>query len=277
MIKCIIVVPCYNERERLDTMAFRAFAARNPAVSFLFVNDGSTDGTHELIDLLSREDGDHFQALHLERNAGKAEAVRQGVRHALRLEPSYVGYWDADLATPLEAIPEFVTHLDTHPGVEVLLGARVRLLGRQVERRPARHYLGRVFATVASAVLGLNVYDTQCGAKLFRVSRTTERLFEQPFASRWIFDVEILARYLHLHSAADPRMVGEMIHEFPLRCWKDIAGSKVRLGDFVKAFFELWAIHRAWLRKRVVSGPAGARHAEAVPGCPRPDPSLAEP
>ena len=54
MIKCIIVVPCYNERERLDTMAFRAFAARNPAVSFLFVNDGSTDGTHELIDLLSR-------------------------------------------------------------------------------------------------------------------------------------------------------------------------------------------------------------------------------
>jgi len=108
MLASVVVVPCYNEEKRLKTGEFRAFVAENPKTAFLFVNDGNTDGTRDLLDELNREDSDSFMVLHLERNCGKAEAVRRGMREASRLQPIYAGYWDADLATPLVAPPDSI-------------------------------------------------------------------------------------------------------------------------------------------------------------------------
>jgi putative flippase GtrA len=150
----------------------------------------------------------------------------------------YVGYWDADLATPLAAVPEFVRVLSENPGVDIVLGARVLLLGRRIDRKPLRHYLGRVFATAASLTLRLPVYDTQCGAKLLRAGPSTRALFEQPFGSRWIFDVEMLARYLSHGGTIDG------LYEQTISRWADIGGSKVKPIDFLRAFREMIAIYR---------------------------------
>ncbi len=158
----------------------------------------------------------------------------------------YAGYWDADLATPLSELPRFVDLLERSPGLEAVFGSRVRLLGHPIERRALRHGLGRVFATAVAHLLDLPVYDTQCGAKLFRVSPETEALFEEPFCTGWAFDVELLARWLRDRKAAgrnDPR---EQIRELPLEHWRDVPGSKVRPADFLRAWLELWRIRRRY-------------------------------
>lgn len=244
----LIVVPCYNEAERLDTGAFLKFAAEKPDVRFLLVNDGSTDATREVLEGLARIQPAQFAVLHLAQNQGKAEAVRQGILHALRSAPGIVGYWDADLATPLEAIDQLKAVLLSQSGLRIVMGARVKLLGRRIERRAMRHYLGRVFATAASSVLGLGVYDTQCGAKLFRVCDETQALFLRPFCSRWVFDVELLARFVRGRMLARAAPAEEAIYEYPLHQWRDVAGSKVRPWDFFRAFFELSRIYWRYLR-----------------------------
>ena len=227
-----VVIPCYNEAKRLDVAAFRDFSR----ASFLFVNDGSTDGTLELLRSAN------FDVLNLERNSGKAEAVRQGLMKAMETA-DIVGFWDADLATPLDEIGSFIDILAARPVTEMVLGARVRLLGRDIQRHASRHYFGRVGATLISQTLGLAVYDTQCGAKLFRVNDTMREIFAKPFLSRWIFDVEIIARFLELRGRAE---VVKAIYELPIKTWHDVAGSKVKGRDFIRALRDLRKIKQAY-------------------------------
>jgi dolichyl-phosphate beta-glucosyltransferase len=241
--KTTIVVPCFNEAHRLRLGEFRDCLSHSPEVSFLFVNDGSRDETGALLRKFQAEIGPPVGVLDYPENRGKAEAVRRGMLDALAQHPRFVGFWDADLATPLSAIDEFVSLLENRPEIQMVFGARVKLLGREIDRRVARHYLGRVFATFASLVLRLPVYDTQCGAKIFRVTNLLPNLLEQPFRSRWIFDVEIIARFAQ--AMGNPALATETIYEYPLRKWVDVAGSKVRPKDFVRAFVELAAI---WLK-----------------------------
>ncbi len=182
-------------------------------------------------------------------NQGKAEAVRAGMLQALdNFGPEAVGFWDADLATPLDLVSNLLAVLETQPAIEMVFGARVQLLGRRVERRAMRHYLGRIFATAVSNMLHLAIYDTQCGAKLFRVTPDTRRIFAEPFLSRWVFDVEILARYLALYGH-DIRRLEQSIYEYPLEVWTDIAGSRVHAGDFLIAFWDVFRIHRKYLTR----------------------------
>jgi glycosyltransferase involved in cell wall biosynthesis len=248
MADTIIVIPCYNEADRLDVDAFVHHALADPPYRFLFVNDGSQDGTLDVLRSLEEYDPQRFALLDLAENGGKAEAVRQGVLAAFNQSPKYVGYWDADLATPLEAIEPFRHLLESRPDLQVALGARVRMLGRRIARKPLRHLLGRVFATGASWVLQMGIYDTQCGAKLFRVTEETRALFAEPFITNWIFDVEWLARLIRRQRSGSGADAAALIYELPLDTWRDVHGSKVRPRDFFKAFRELLAIRSTYLR-----------------------------
>ncbi|HKC49561.1 MAG TPA: glycosyltransferase [Myxococcota bacterium] len=237
-----IVIPCFNEAHRLPADVFRAYCARVPDVDFLFVDDGSTDQTLARLRELEQALPGRAAVLALERNAGKAEAVRQGMCAAFKSGAELVGYWDADLATPLEEIARFRAVLATHSGVELVLGARVQLLGRLVRRSRVRHYLGRIFATGVSLFLRLPIYDSQCGAKLMRNDATLAPLFEERFCVNWTFDVELLARLIRLRGRS---AAYDSLYELPLERWVDVPGSKVKPGDFFVAFAE---IARLWRR-----------------------------
>jgi glycosyltransferase involved in cell wall biosynthesis len=238
-----LVVPCFDEEKRLDVAAFRNVAVDGHDIDFLFVNDGSRDGTLRLLESLRDSDPKRFAVLNLERNSGKAEAVRRGFVAAMERPVDYIGFWDADLATPLSELPSFLEILEARPAIQIVMGARVRLLGRQISRRPSRHYFGRVGATLISSSLDLAVYDTQCGAKVFRSNDTLREVFAKPFLSRWIFDVEIIARYVQ---RLGRDTTAAAIYELPVLRWHDVTGSKVKSHDFLRALHDLWKIRRAY-------------------------------
>jgi len=248
MSTCTIVIPCYNEEARLDVQSFRAFSDTNDDVSLLFVDDGSQDNTRGVLENLIRPNPCRLSVLSLKENAGKAEAVRRGLLAAIARGSSYVGFWDADLATPLTAIREFKDLLDSRPEIEMVFGARVHLLGRSVRRRLSRHYAGRVFATVAAFTLGVGVYDTQCGAKMFRVSNGFAERLGQPFIGGWIFDVEIIAREIQARRNSTLPPAEQIIYEYPLLEWRDVAGSKIKLRDWFVVAARLGRIYFKYLR-----------------------------
>jgi len=238
-------VPCYNEALRLPVAHFREFLGQSE-IQFVFVDDGSRDNTIERLQELRAGNQDQVTVLQSPRNQGKAAAVRQGINFALEHGIAYVGFWDADLATPLDAIPQFMSVFAARRDLDMIFGSRVKLLGRHVERKASRHYLGRVFATVVSVMLRLPIYDTQCGAKIFRVSPETRDLWTEPFLTNWIFDVELLARYIR--RVGSPGAAAQRIYEFPLETWRDVGGSKVKALDFVTAFRDVIRIYWRYMR-----------------------------
>jgi dolichyl-phosphate beta-glucosyltransferase len=257
-----LVVPCFNEQARLAVPVFRSARLERGRLDLVFVDDGSTDGTRALLEQIRRDRAEDTFVVAYERNAGKAEAVRRGVLRAIERRPDVVGFWDADLATPLGELSGFIDVFDD-PGVDIVLGSRVKLMGRAIERHAWRHYLGRLFATAASLTLDLPVYDTQCGAKLFRRTPMVERVFAEPFLARWVFDVEILARFL----AFDPRgpeAAAAAMYERPLHEWTDVRGSKLGASDFARSALDLARIGRTYgpaIRRNAArgGGDAGAR------------------
>ncbi len=263
----VIVIPCYNEGDRLPAEDFLAFLRQDPRIQLVFVDDGSTDDTLIVLRRLGHAARGRVSILEMPRNCGKAEAVRRGCLAAFEIGARYVGYWDADLATPLDAIADFLDVFDERPQVQLVCGARVQLLGRSIQRNSLRHYFGRIFATAASFTLRLPVYDTQCGAKLFAANRNMRLVFSEPFLTRWLLDVEILARLLALERGQRSFSISDAVYELPLQQWHDVKGSKVKPLDLPKALLALRAIHRRYLgrgAKWPIAEPVLALHSETV-------------
>ena len=231
------VVPCFEEAARLDRAALLELAQGSAPAGLILVDDGSRDGTPAILRALAEERPELIESLALPRNQGKAEAVRFGMRHALATRAALVGYVDADLSTPPAELVR-LAQLMRAADWDVLMGSRVQLLGRSIERSGLRHYAGRVFATCASLSLGLPVYDTQCGAKLFRPTPALAAALERPFTSRWAFDVELLGRLLRPDPGVPPVAV-ERIREEPLLVWSDVPGSKLGLLAALRGGFDL--------------------------------------
>lgn len=231
--KIILVVPCYNEENRLDPQVFLSSLQKNPNLNWLFVDDGSKDQTASIIESMGTQHPDRIFLHQLEKNSGKGEAVRQGLNKAISMQADLTGYYDADLATPMTEVFRLLGVFEKQR-CKVLLGARVFLLGRDINRKRWRFWLGRCFALVASQMLRLKVYDTQCGMKLIANFPQLQSCIDTPFDSSWLFDVELIQRMLK-----KGQLKVEDFFEEPLLAWTDVGGSKVKAKAFLIALFDL--------------------------------------
>jgi len=201
------------------------------------VDDGSKDGTARVLAELEEAGGGRVRWFSLARNSGKGEAVRQGLLRAIEEGAEIVGYADADLSTPPDELLKLLGNIE-RPGVEVVTGARVMLIGRHIERKRMRHYLGRIFASIAESILRMPFYDTQCGAKFFRTTPLFRAAIAFPFTSRWAFDLELLGRLLVGIEEHEGLRSGALI-EVPLDEWVDVHGSKLHVGSMAKTLVDL--------------------------------------
>ncbi|MHB1518985.1 MAG: glycosyltransferase [Acidimicrobiales bacterium] len=242
-----MVVPCYNEERRVDIEAFRALAATDGLV-VLFVDDGSTDGTPSVLGRMAEQCAS-IDMLVLPTNSGKAEAVRQGLLAAIDSGVRVVGYLDADLATPASELIRMLGLLEADSTLTAVFGSRVARLGSTIERSLFRHYTGRVFATVASIALGVAVYDTQCGAKIFRVTPNLIDALAEPFRSPWSFDVLLFERLMNGTEGRAGLPVSSFL-EMPLIVWRDRPGSKLDLGGSILALADVVRLAVSRRRRR---------------------------
>ncbi len=234
--KTLLIIPCFNEEQRLDLSEFEKYSQE---ISFIFANDGSSDKTEEMIrEFVLDKNGMYLYSL--KQNSGKAEAIRQTMNHILdsKLYENYewIGFWDADLATPIWEVKNFFTYSQTYEmSVDAIWGSRIYRLGSKIIRSTLRHYLGRIFATVVGSLLKVKSYDSQCGAKIFK-RELCDKGFREPFLSKWIFDVELLLRLEKFN-----------IIEYPLRSWEDIPGSKLKVGkEIFRVFMDIIKIWKKY-------------------------------
>ena len=245
------VIPCYNEAKRLDIGQYSSNLFAFPYLRLLFVNDGSSDDTIGLLLNLREKFPRQVEVLNLKENKGKANAVRAGMYYQLEKDDDLdcIGYLDADLATSIEEGLSIAKHLSKSKKIDFAFGSRISKVGSKIDRKPFRHFIGRIIATLISTILRLNVYDTQCGAKVF-TKKTAHSVFKDSFISKWLFDVEIFARIL----TEDPKSGEERMQEIPLKKWIDKEGSKVKFTYFFSLFIDLYKIWMKYplLRKRSI-------------------------
>jgi len=225
-----IIIPCYNEANRLDLNAFRKFANKNPDYIICFVNDGSNDDTLVMLKNFAATI-QNVKVYDMPHNGGKAEAVRQGMNHMLKTTRVLtLGFLDADLSTDFLDYKNLITKFSKDNSLECVFGSRKLGIERTIERSLFRDVASNIVGSLIKSVLRLPIQDTQCGAKIF-TRKIANLCFSRSFTTRWLFDVEI---FLKLKKAYGSIGIMSIIQEVPLKRWVHVEGSKISVKDSLK-------------------------------------------
>lgn len=230
-----VVIPCYNEEERLSGEEFKKFAHQNLGYHLCFVNDGSTDNTLAVLQELQKENPSNISVYNCEKNGGKAEAVRQGVLHLAKDDQlDYIGYLDADLSTDFRDYDDLVKTLE-NSNFKIVSGSRISRMGANITKESARKIISMTINMIIQKILGMPFKDTQCGAKIMDREIVTN-MFQKKFVTKWLFDVEIFMRMRRHYGKEEAK---RLICEQPLKRWIHADGSKLSMKDSVKIVGQL--------------------------------------
>ncbi|MDA0177594.1 response regulator [Mesoflavibacter profundi] len=240
--RCVgVVIPCYNEEERLLSKEFLSFVEENSGYHLCFVNDGSKDNTLQVLKALQKGREDFITVYDCDKNGGKAEAVRLGMLHMAKKEDlDFIGFLDADLSTDLKDFDQLVKTIE-QSDFKIVSGSRISRMGANITKESARKIISLTINYIIRKILKMDFKDTQCGAKIFRKD-IINIAFKDKFVTQWIFDVEIFKR-MSLHFGL--KQAKAMLCEQPLRRWIHADGSKLSMKDSVKIVMQLAQI--AWV------------------------------
>ncbi len=237
-----IVVPCYNEFKRLPKEDFIRFLNETSQCKIIFSDDGSTDQTVQLLNEIKSVAPERVFIHSLKQNSGKAMAVRSGVLFCYEnnIEFDKVAFLDSDLATSLQECIKISRRIKKN--VVFAFGSRIQKIDNRIDRKLYRHLIGRIIATVISIILDMQVYDTQCGCKIFKRELALE-IFKESFISKWLFDVELFFRIKHIFNGNE---IKELAREIPLKSWIDKDESKVKFSYSLKLWIDLYRINKKY-------------------------------
>lgn len=240
--RCVgVVIPCYNEEERLLSDEFLKYIDQHTGYHLCFVNDGSKDRTLEVLHNLQKGREDFITVYDCEKNGGKAEAVRLGMLHMAQKEDlDYIGFLDADLSTDLRDFDDLVKTIE-NSDFKIVSGSRISRMGADITKESARKIISLTINFIIRKILKMDFKDTQCGAKIFHKD-VIDIAFSKKFVTQWIFDVEIFKR-MSIHFGL--KKAKAMLCEQPLKRWIHADGSKLSMKDSVKIVMQLAQI--AWV------------------------------
>jgi dolichol-phosphate mannosyltransferase len=223
-----IIVPLFNEEGNLPRLANELgdfLLQTNYKAKVLFVNDGSTDSSGELVERYCSQNNS-FGFIHLKKNNGLSTALKAGID---QVETPYTGYIDADLQT---SPYDFDLLMEFCGSFELVTGVRVGRKDGIIKRASSR-----IANAIRRSVTYDGVSDTGCPLKVFHTD-TARRI---PFF-----------KGMHRFLPALVLLLGGKVKEVPVRHFKRLAG---------KSNFHLWnrlfgpaadLIAFGWMRKRMI-------------------------
>ena len=187
--RIVIVMPTYNERQNLESIAARVRAAL-PAADLLVVDDNSPDGTGDLADKLAEADP-HVQVMHRTVKAGLGKAYIAGFGWALERGYDVIVEMDADGSHQPEHLPSLVAAVDH---ADLSIGSRWIPGGRVVNWPKTREALSRSANIYTRIMLGLGVRDATAGFRAYRAATLRTISLDQVESTGYCFQIDLTLR-----------------------------------------------------------------------------------
>jgi dolichol-phosphate mannosyltransferase len=238
LLKAVVVIPTYNEKDNIEKLVHQILA-QNTCLHIIIVDDNSPDGTGGLADILASEN-DRINVLHRKTKLGLGSAYRDGFRLALDKGADYIIEMDADFSHDPLILAAFLEHIREF---DMVVGSRY-LHGVSVVNWPIRRLMLSYFANFYTRlVTGLQISDCTSGFKCFRREVIEAIDLDNIKSDGYSFQIEMKYRciekgfkiielpiiFIDRH-AGSSKMSRKIVREAILMVWK------LRLGSLLRKF-----------------------------------------